>query len=62
MNKSDSEHMLGLLDDIGYSRIEDKNDADLMILNTCAIRENAEDKFSAILAPGKRSKTGDRAP
>lgn len=60
MNKSDSEHMLGLLDDIGYSQIDDKNDADLMILNTCAIRENAEDKVFSYLGAWKKIK--DRRP
>lgn len=60
MNKSDSEHMLGLLDDIGYSQIEDKHDADLMILNTCAIRENAEDKVFSYLGAWKKIK--DKRP
>jgi tRNA-2-methylthio-N6-dimethylallyladenosine synthase len=54
MNKSDSEHMLGLLDEIGYSQTSDMKDADLMILNTCAIREGAEDKvYSWLGAWGK---------
>ncbi|HEY9755704.1 MAG TPA: tRNA (N6-isopentenyl adenosine(37)-C2)-methylthiotransferase MiaB [Oculatellaceae cyanobacterium] len=54
MNKSDSEHMLGLLDEIGYEQTADLKSADLMILNTCAIRENAEDKvFSYLGAWGK---------
>jgi tRNA-2-methylthio-N6-dimethylallyladenosine synthase len=57
MNKSDSEHMLGLLDEIGYQQTRDDKAADLMILNTCAIRENAEDKvFSYLGAWGKRKK------
>lgn len=60
MNKSDSEHMLGLLDDIGYSQSEDKHDADLMILNTCAIRENAEDKVFSYLGAWKKIK--DKRP
>jgi tRNA-2-methylthio-N6-dimethylallyladenosine synthase len=58
MNKSDSEHMLGLLDEIGYQQTRDDKAADLMILNTCAIRENAEDKvFSYLGAWGKRKKS-----
>ncbi|CAN5612477.1 tRNA (N6-isopentenyl adenosine(37)-C2)-methylthiotransferase MiaB [soil metagenome] len=56
MNKSDSEHMLGLLDDIGYSQIGEIKDADLMILNTCAIRENAEDKVFSYLGAWKKIK------
>lgn len=49
MNKADSEHMLGLLDEIGYSQTGDLKAADLMILNTCAIREQAEDKVYSYL-------------
>ncbi|MBI5172051.1 MAG: tRNA (N6-isopentenyl adenosine(37)-C2)-methylthiotransferase MiaB [Candidatus Melainabacteria bacterium] len=49
MNKSDSEHMLGLLDEIGYEPTPDIKGADLMILNTCAIREGAEDKVYSYL-------------
>lgn len=60
MNKSDSEHMLGLLDDIGYAQIDDIKQADLMILNTCAIRENAEDKVFSYLGAWKKIK--DRRP
>lgn len=49
MNKSDSEHMLGLLDEIGYEQTDNLRGADLMILNTCAIREGAEDKVYSYL-------------
>ncbi|MDX1918794.1 MAG: tRNA (N6-isopentenyl adenosine(37)-C2)-methylthiotransferase MiaB [Candidatus Caenarcaniphilales bacterium] len=44
MNKADSENMLGLLSDLDYSPTEDLNQADLMILNTCTIREGAAEK------------------
>ena len=58
MNKSDSEHMLGLLDEIGYHQTADSKAADLMILNTCAIRENAEDKvYSYLGAWGKMKRS-----
>ncbi|MBS2006471.1 MAG: tRNA (N6-isopentenyl adenosine(37)-C2)-methylthiotransferase MiaB [Cyanobacteria bacterium SZAS TMP-1] len=56
MNKSDSEHMLGMLDELGYSKTENKKDADLMILNTCAIRENAEDKVYSHLGTWRKIK------
>lgn len=49
MNKADTENMYGLLDEIGYKQVEELGDADLMILNTCAIRENAEDKVFSYL-------------
>ncbi len=56
MNKSDSEHMLGLLDEIGYSQTNSAKTADLMILNTCAIREGAEDKVYSYLGVWRRYK------
>ncbi|SEB48442.1 tRNA (N6-isopentenyl adenosine(37)-C2)-methylthiotransferase MiaB [Paenibacillus sp. GP183] len=44
MNEHDTEVMKGLLETMGYSSTEDKLQADVILLNTCAIRENAEDK------------------
>ncbi|ASA22145.1 tRNA (N6-isopentenyl adenosine(37)-C2)-methylthiotransferase MiaB [Paenibacillus donghaensis] len=44
MNEHDTETMKGLLEQMGYHSTEDRNEADLILLNTCAIRENAEDK------------------
>jgi len=59
MNKSDSEHMLGLLDEIGYQQTDDNKNADLMILNTCAIREGAEDKVFSYLGHWNKHKRKD---
>lgn len=44
MNEHDTEVMRGLLEQMGYQTTEDKYQADVILLNTCAIRENAEDK------------------
>jgi len=41
-NVSDGERIMGRLDEIGYGFTKDVNKADLIILNTCAVRENAE--------------------
>src|ERR1700728_4922506 len=49
MNKADSENMLGLLDEIGYTQTDEIKEANLMVLNTCAIREGAEDKVYSYL-------------
>ncbi|MEA5026361.1 MAG: tRNA (N6-isopentenyl adenosine(37)-C2)-methylthiotransferase MiaB [Erysipelotrichaceae bacterium] len=43
-NERDSETLQGILKDIGFTMIDDESLADLVILNTCAIRQNAEDK------------------
>jgi len=49
MNKADSENMLGLLHEIGFAETAEIKEADLMVLNTCAIREGAEDKVYSYL-------------
>ena len=45
MNLHDSEKMIGLLSEGGYSPTDNPENADLIIFNTCAIREKAEQKF-----------------
>ncbi|GIP33152.1 tRNA (N6-isopentenyl adenosine(37)-C2)-methylthiotransferase MiaB [Paenibacillus sp. J2TS4] len=44
MNEHDTETMKGMLDLMGFQSTDDKMEADVILLNTCAIRENAEDK------------------
>ncbi len=44
MNELDSEIMVGLLENRGFIRTHDENDADLLIFNTCSIRDLAERK------------------
>jgi len=45
MNVRDSEKMAGILEREGYERTEDPQHADLIVFNTCSIREKAEQKF-----------------
>jgi len=42
MNVHDSEKLAGMLENMGYEKTENKNKADIILFNTCAIRENAE--------------------
>lgn len=44
MNEHDSEVMAGIFEEIGYTGTEKVEEADIILLNTCAIRENAENK------------------
>ncbi|QYR24165.1 tRNA (N6-isopentenyl adenosine(37)-C2)-methylthiotransferase MiaB [Paenibacillus sp. sptzw28] len=44
MNEHDTEVMKGLFEQMGYQATEDRRTADVILLNTCAVRENAEDK------------------
>ena len=45
MNVHDSERMSGLLDHAGYERAETDIDADIVVINTCSVREHAEEKL-----------------
>ena len=45
MNVHDAERMAGLLEQAGYDRAESDSDADLVVINTCSVRERAEEKL-----------------
>jgi tRNA-2-methylthio-N6-dimethylallyladenosine synthase len=45
MNVHDSERMAGLLEQAGYEAAEDDRDADVIVINTCSVRERAEEKL-----------------
>jgi tRNA-2-methylthio-N6-dimethylallyladenosine synthase len=45
MNQHDSERMAGLLEGAGYERTDDDRDADVIVINTCSVREKAEEKL-----------------
>jgi tRNA-2-methylthio-N6-dimethylallyladenosine synthase len=49
MNEHDSERMKGMLEALGYAEIEDRKAADLILFNTCSIRERADERFVAKL-------------
>jgi tRNA-2-methylthio-N6-dimethylallyladenosine synthase len=49
MNEHDSERISGLLEADGMSRVDDVEDADVVVLNTCCIRENADNKLYGAL-------------
>ncbi len=54
MNKSDTERMLGMLSYFGYEETKNPEQADLLIVNTCSIRQLSEDKaFSQLGVWGK---------
>jgi tRNA-2-methylthio-N6-dimethylallyladenosine synthase len=57
MNVHDSERIAGLLDEAGYVPVLEGNQADLVVFNTCAVRENADNKLYgnlSFLAPVKK--------
>jgi tRNA-2-methylthio-N6-dimethylallyladenosine synthase len=56
MNEHDSERMKGMLEALGYSEAAERGDADLILFNTCSIRESADNPFIADPGEGKRLK------
>ncbi len=60
MNEHDSEKIRGMLLSAGFIPTEDITDADIIILNTCAIRENAHDKVFGYLGVLKHMKKGKK--
>ncbi len=59
MNEHDSERMKGMLDSLGYEQCDERGEADLILFNTCSIRESADNRFIAHLGEAKRLKGED---
>lgn len=56
LNENDSEKLIGMVENMGYSESKDLNDADLYLINTCCVRENAEEKVFGKLGELKKIK------
>jgi tRNA-2-methylthio-N6-dimethylallyladenosine synthase len=56
MNEHDSERMKGMLESLGYAECEARADADLILFNTCSIREKADERFIAHLGEARAVK------
>jgi tRNA-2-methylthio-N6-dimethylallyladenosine synthase len=59
MNEHDSERMKGMLESLGYQEVRERADADLILFNTCSIREKADERFVAHLHEAKALKRRD---
>jgi tRNA-2-methylthio-N6-dimethylallyladenosine synthase len=59
MNEHDSERMKGMLESLGYREAPERSDADLILFNTCSIREKADERFVAHLHEAKALKRRD---
>ena len=60
MNKADSERMAGILENLGLENTDNPDQADLILYNTCTIRDNAEQKVYSYL--GKQAKRKHQQP
>ena len=49
MNEADSQKVAAMLQEVGYRKAQDENDADIVILNSCVVRQAAEDKVAGRL-------------
>ena len=56
LNENDSEKLCGMLEKMGYSQTQEAKQADIVLFNTCCVRENAEDKLFGKLGELKRIK------
>lgn len=61
MNKADSERMAGILETMGFQWTDEADHADLILYNTCTIRDNAEHKVYSYLGRQAKRKQGDPA-
>src|SRR4051812_31436813 len=59
MNEHDSERMKGMLESLGYSEAAERDEADLILFNTCSIREKADNRLVGHLGEAKRLKNED---
>jgi tRNA-2-methylthio-N6-dimethylallyladenosine synthase len=57
MNEHDSERMKGMLESLGYAEAAERSEADLILFNTCSIREKADNRLAGHLGEAKRLKT-----
>ncbi len=60
MNEHDSEIMAGLLLSNGYRQASSRDEADIVIFNTCSIRENADKRFFGTLGQLKHRKEQEK--
>ena len=56
LNENDSEKISGMLEQMGYTRIEESEKADIVIFNTCCVRENAEERLFGKIGELKKIK------
>lgn len=56
LNENDSEKLIGMVEKMGYTESKNINDADLYLINTCCVRENAEEKVFGKLRRIKKNK------
>ena len=60
MNFHDSERMEGLLEEAGYELTDDDTEADVLVINTCSVRERAQEKLFSRLGRVEKNRTDSK--
>lgn len=60
LNENDSEKLIGMMEKMGYKKSDNIKNADLYVINTCCVRENAEEKLFGKLRRIKKDKRKQR--
>ncbi|MCD4762290.1 tRNA (N6-isopentenyl adenosine(37)-C2)-methylthiotransferase MiaB [bacterium] len=58
MNKSDSERIASYLEEYGFSRAKNKEEAEIVVINTCGVRQSAENRIYGLIPGLKRANPG----
>jgi tRNA-2-methylthio-N6-dimethylallyladenosine synthase len=62
MNKSDSERIAGVLEEMGYQEASKENEADLILINMCSVRQSAVDRVYGLAQKFKKLRTSNIKP
>lgn len=60
MNEHDSENIAGMLEGMGYDHVDNPYKADIVVMNTCSVREHADKRFFGMLGQFKKRKSENR--
>ena len=56
LNENDSEKIAGMVENLGYEKTDDLSKCDLVVFNTCCVRENAEERLFGKIGENKKLK------
>jgi tRNA-2-methylthio-N6-dimethylallyladenosine synthase len=59
MNEHDAERICAVLEDLGYERVPEPLEADVLVYNTCTVRQSADERFAGHLGAAARAKRED---
>ena len=60
LNENDSEKLMGMLEKMNYEKTDEMKEADIVVFNTCCVRENAEERLFGKVGEVKKQKEDNR--